>query len=354
MYFRACRLPIAVTMATAKATPAALFNAKFECSVCHDLFQDPRNLPCGHTFCLQCLQHIVQAAVTRSGNTVDKIPCPQCRTQFSVGSQNLQDLPKNYIVAAVISSLPANSQCEQVVYCEIHSNKKVKFYCETCQRFACSTCTGVKCRQHTVLEVPDADDKFKTELNTALTPIQAASSSFDRARRDIESDITRISSHCDTLQSNVDKLLSQAETKLKALFEKILAKLKQYTDTAKLTISKLHSLHTDKLKTSLADIQKRERSIQHHKTTIEQHLASTSTVFDRFAVVKKLSEIQSETSQAKHYQPDTFVHDMNKWQNDLTAWLHDMSGALTTATTRLSQLTLQPLVTHWSVVLTAR
>jgi hypothetical protein len=65
------------------------------------------------------------------------------------------------------------------------------------------------------MELPDADDKFKTELNTALTPIQAASSNFDRARRDIESEITRISSHCDMLQSNVDKLLSQAETKAK-------------------------------------------------------------------------------------------------------------------------------------------
>jgi phage shock protein A len=126
------------------------------------------------------------------------------------------------------------------------------------------------------LELPDADDKFKTELNTALTPIQAASSNFDRARRDIESDITRISSHCDTLQSDVDKLLSQAETKLKALFDQLLAKLKQCKDTAKLTFSKLHSEHTNKLKTSLADTQTRARNIQQHKTTVEQHLASTS------------------------------------------------------------------------------
>jgi hypothetical protein len=139
-------------MATSKVTQAIL-NAKLKCSVCHDVFQDPRILPCGHTFCLQCLQHIVHAAVTRNGNaTVDKIPCPQCRTQFSVGSQNLHNSRKNYIHADLLPSLPANSQCEQVVYCEIHSNKKVTFYCETCQRFACSTCTGVKCRQHTVLD----------------------------------------------------------------------------------------------------------------------------------------------------------------------------------------------------------
>jgi hypothetical protein len=175
-------------------------------------------------------------------------------------SQNLQDLPKNYIAANLIASLPANNQCDKTVYCEIHSNKKVKFYCETCQRFACSTCTGVKCRQHTVLELPDADVRFKLELNVMLTPLEKVTSNFDRAIKDAGSDITHISSHFETLQNDVDKLLSQTETKLKALFDQLLAKLKQCKDTAKLTISKLHSEHVDKLKTSLADTQKRSHT----------------------------------------------------------------------------------------------
>ena len=97
--------------------------------------------------------------------------------QMGVGSQNLQDLPKNYTTANLISSLSTNSQCEQVV-CEIHPTKEVEFYCETCQCFACSTCTGVKCKQHTVLELPDVDDKFKTELKATLKPIQALSSNL--------------------------------------------------------------------------------------------------------------------------------------------------------------------------------
>jgi hypothetical protein len=343
-------------MATANFTKAMLY-AKFECSICYGVFQDPRNLPCGHTFCLQCIQNIVHAAVKHNGNaTVDKIPCPQCRTQFSEGSQNLQDLPKNYILADLMSSLPADSLCDNTVYCKIHPNKKVKFYCETCQRFVCNTCPIVECKQHIFLDFSGADDKFKTQLSASLNPLQAISSNFDRAIQDITSDITRITSHCQTLQYDVDKLLSQAETKLKTLFDQLLAKLKQCKDTANLTISKLHSKQTDKLKTSLADTQTRAHTIQQHKATIEQHLASTSTVFDRFKVVKQLSEIQSETSraQAKPYQPDTTVYDTSKLQNDMTAWLHDMSGALTTVTTRLPQLTLQPLVTHRLVVLTAR
>jgi methyl-accepting chemotaxis protein len=152
------------------------------------------------------------------------------------------------------------------------------------------------------------------------------------------------------------KCSHKLKLKLKALFEQLLARLKQFKNTAKLTISKLHSEHVDKLKTSLADTQKRAHNIQQQKAAIEQHLTSTSTVFDKYKVVKQLSEIQNVTSQAqaKLRLPETNMYDMSKWQNDMTAWLHDMSGALTTATTRLPQLTLQPLVTHRSVVFTAR
>jgi prefoldin subunit 5 len=180
---------------------------------------------------------------------------------------------------------------------------------------------------------PGADDKFKTELNATLKPLQAINSNFDCAIQDIASDIERISSHHETVEDDVDKMLSQAETKLKTLFEQLLAKLQQYKVTAKLTIRQVNSEHMDKLKTSLAETQKRAHNIQQHKATIEQHLASTSTVFDRFKVVKQLSEIQSETSrtQAKRYQPETIRYDTSKWQNDMTAWLHDISGALITA-----------------------
>jgi hypothetical protein len=204
-----------ITMATVIAAHAML-NPQLECSVCYHMFTDPRMLPCGHTFCLKCLQDIVKAAASKS----DKIPCPTCRAEFQVGSQNLQDLPKNFTVAQLISSLPAASQCvndsqhdsaqhvcldcwdalcdtcskvhtmtkltkthtvkllrevttediqahkaKQVTYCEVHPKQEVAFYCdsETCQRFVCHLCTSVKCRSHTCLELSDANDKFITQ-----------------------------------------------------------------------------------------------------------------------------------------------------------------------------------------------
>jgi hypothetical protein len=192
-------------MATVIAAHAML-NSQLECSVCYHMFKDPRILPCGHTFCLKCLQDIVTAAASKT----DKTPsCPTCRAAFQVSSQNLQDLPKNFTVAQLISALPANSQCvnnsqhgpaqhvcldcwdalcdtcsknhtqtkftkdhtvkllsevttediqahkaKQIEHCQVHPNQEVAFYCdsETCQRFVCVLCTGVKCKSHTCLD----------------------------------------------------------------------------------------------------------------------------------------------------------------------------------------------------------
>jgi hypothetical protein len=96
-----------ITMATVIASHAML-NSQLECSVCYQMFQDPRILPCGHTFCLKCLQDIVRAAASETDKTLS---CPTCRAAFQVSSQNLQELPKNFTVVQLISALLANSQC---------------------------------------------------------------------------------------------------------------------------------------------------------------------------------------------------------------------------------------------------
>ncbi|XP_058870632.1 E3 ubiquitin-protein ligase TRIM58-like [Acipenser ruthenus] len=57
---------------------AASPKEKFSCSVCLDLFTEPATIPCGHSFCLDCI-----------GSYWDQIDqtgvysCPQCRETFT-------------------------------------------------------------------------------------------------------------------------------------------------------------------------------------------------------------------------------------------------------------------------------
>jgi len=60
-----------------------------ECSICTEVFTDPRVLPCGHIFCLHCLQ-----SYCKDEQPGDSKPCPLCRREFSLPDNGIPGLPK--------------------------------------------------------------------------------------------------------------------------------------------------------------------------------------------------------------------------------------------------------------------
>ena len=49
------------------------------CTVCLEIFTDPKVLPCCHTFCLECLKGILGKSAAQ-----ENISCPQCREEHKV------------------------------------------------------------------------------------------------------------------------------------------------------------------------------------------------------------------------------------------------------------------------------
>ena len=64
-----------------------------ECAICTQVYTDPRVLPCGHTYCLKCIE-----AWTKDKQPGDEVACPLCRKQFTLPSNGVSDLPKNFFV----------------------------------------------------------------------------------------------------------------------------------------------------------------------------------------------------------------------------------------------------------------
>jgi len=48
---------------------------QLECSICYEIFKEPRELPCGHSFCTACLERLASF-----GNS-EFVDCPSCRNR---------------------------------------------------------------------------------------------------------------------------------------------------------------------------------------------------------------------------------------------------------------------------------
>ena len=131
------------------------------CSVCSDLFTDPKHLSCLHSFCLKCLKGWYE---TCGGG--DAIRCPKCQTLNQVPSSgDLKDLPTSFYLNGLIDVLAIKECSKTQVKCGNCDQKTlVASYCFQCCIFYCEECLiGHNImrdkKEHRVLAVKEFQDK---------------------------------------------------------------------------------------------------------------------------------------------------------------------------------------------------
>jgi len=115
-----------------------------ECTICTEVYTDPRVLPCGHTFCLNCLREW-----SKDKQPGDELACPLCRKEFTVPASGVGDLPKNYFVinflqtkglSGVETKVAGGPSCEACSDDKEAGKKVAMVYCVECQQKLCQTC----------------------------------------------------------------------------------------------------------------------------------------------------------------------------------------------------------------------
>lgn len=137
------------------------------CPICSDVFRNPATIPCGHNFCMQCIEE------RWDGERTDECPCscPQCGQWFT----STPKVIKNTTLAELVrdshktdgdgekrkqcsgESLPSQAQkrhhsCTETSgnpLCERHSSP-LDLYCCSDQQVICAFCASTKHRGHTI------------------------------------------------------------------------------------------------------------------------------------------------------------------------------------------------------------
>ncbi|XP_061586922.1 tripartite motif-containing protein 16-like [Cololabis saira] len=116
----------------------------FSCSICLEVLKDPVAIPCGHSYCMNCINNFWDEGE-------EKLPsCPQCRRTFT----QKPELVKNTMLAALVEQMkktgvqaaPAD-HCyagPEDVACDVRSGRKLKAIII----FICVVCLAYYCQKH--------------------------------------------------------------------------------------------------------------------------------------------------------------------------------------------------------------
>ncbi|EDO33118.1 predicted protein, partial [Nematostella vectensis] len=219
------------------------------CSICIEHFNDPRVLPCLHSFCRHCLEEL---AVHSEGR--GKLVCPLCKAEFQISPADVLSLKVNFMINSIISVLPLLTSedskkktvcqmcdsgepaqgrcnecdhfvCEQCIsahkrlrplqhhtilsldeiksgkllamsktsYCTKHKGKKLKLFCESCKEVICRDCTVVDHKNHDYRFTSDVIAREKEEIlerakkvTSKLTDIEQAMALVEKAQQHLD------------------------------------------------------------------------------------------------------------------------------------------------------------------------
>ena len=110
-----------------------------ECPLCLETVDNPKTLPCLHSFCLECLDKHANFARRQLQAT---IKCPVCQTSFQIPEgDSFKNLPTSYHLNRLVDVLALKDSGAQAQKCgSCDENNTASSYCCVCQSFLCSPC----------------------------------------------------------------------------------------------------------------------------------------------------------------------------------------------------------------------
>ncbi|XP_074506366.1 tripartite motif-containing protein 16-like [Sebastes fasciatus] len=335
----------------------------FSCSICLDLLKDPVTIPCGHSYCMNCIQN------HWNGEDEKKIySCPQCRQTFTprpVLMKNtmladlMEELKKTGLQAAPADHCyagPEDVACDVctcrklkafksclvclVSYCEKHlqlhydvaqlkkhklvePSKKLqenicsrhdevmKMFCRTDQQCICYLCSVDEHKGHDTVSAAAERTDRQRELEVSRLNIQ-------QRIQDREKDVKLLQQEVEAVNRSADKAVNDSEkifTELIRLMEKRSSDVKQQVRSQqKSEVSRVKELQ-EKLEQEITELKRRDA---------EMKLLSHTEDLNQFLLNYPSLSPLSESTSSINIRPLSYFEDVTAAVSEVRDKLQDV------------------------------
>lgn len=195
-----------------------LLEEDLTCPICCCLFEDPRVLPCSHTFCRKCLEGILED--NRSPVWRSPFKCPTCRKETA--HTGISGLQVNYSLRSIVEKYNKIRASPRMSECRTHSEQPLNIFCATDLKLICGFCaTTGEHKGHKFCALEEAYDRetlaFEELLRAVeswkgaevLSCLEALEGAKKKALQAVSRDVDRVAEYFDKLLSTLEHKRSE-------------------------------------------------------------------------------------------------------------------------------------------------
>uniref|UniRef100_A0A671VNJ8 B box-type domain-containing protein n=1 Tax=Sparus aurata TaxID=8175 RepID=A0A671VNJ8_SPAAU len=233
---------------------------KLCCSICLDLLKDPVTIPCGHSYCMNCVRSHWDEEGQKKICTF--MSCLQCLVSYC--EQHLR--PHYESPAFEKHKLVDPSKKLQENVCP-HHGKVMKIFCRTDQQCICYLCSMDDHKDHhTVLASAERTER-QGELGTSRQKIQRRIQEREDDVKLLQAKVEAVDRAADLAVKNSDKIFTQLVRLIKNRSSDV---KQQIRSKQKNEVSPAKELQ-EKLQQEITELRRKEAELE-HLSHIEDHI----------------------------------------------------------------------------------
>uniref|UniRef100_A0A3Q3FF43 RING-type domain-containing protein n=1 Tax=Labrus bergylta TaxID=56723 RepID=A0A3Q3FF43_9LABR len=217
----------------------------FSCSICLDLLKDPVAIPCGHSYCMNCIKSHWDK---EDENTI--YSCPRCRQTFTPRPV----LRKNTTLADLVEELK-KTRLQNV--CSRH-DEEMKVFCRTDQQSICYLCSVDEHKGHDTVSAAAERSERQRELKVSRQNIQQRIQDSKKVKKLLQQEVEAINRSANKTVGNSEKIF----TELIRLMEKRRSDVKQQVRSQQQTeVSRVRELQ-EKLEQEITELKRKDAELE--------------------------------------------------------------------------------------------